>query len=50
MSDRIPARFGAASGVLYVLAIFGGSLFGGDTAKRVELVGMLLFLPFLGYL
>jgi hypothetical protein len=50
MPDRILARLGAASGVLYVLALFGGSLFGGDTAKRVELVGMLLFLPFLGYL
>src|SRR5439155_6632443 len=50
MPDRILARLGAASGVLYVLALFGGSLFGGDIAKRVELVGMLLFLPFLGYL
>jgi hypothetical protein len=50
MPDRIVARLGAASGVLYVLALFGGNLFGGDTARRVELVGMLLFLPFLGYL
>jgi len=50
MPDRILARLGAASGVLYVLALFGGSLFGGDTGRRVELVGMLLFLPFLGYL
>ena len=50
MSDRIVARLGAASGVPYALAILGGSLFSGDTGKRVELVGMLLFLPFLGYL
>ena len=50
MSDRILARLGAASGIPYVLLLFGGSLFNGDTGKRVELVGMLLFLPFLGYL
>src|SRR5438034_1299699 len=50
MSDRILARLGAASGIPYVLLLFGGSLFGGDTGRRVELVGMLLFLPFLGYL
>jgi hypothetical protein len=51
MIDRTLARAGAASGIVYVLVIFSAAgLFGGDTERRVELVGMLFFLPFLGYL
>jgi hypothetical protein len=46
------SRSGAACGLLYVVLLFGFTSIGGD-AKFVlvaELVGMLLFLPFLGYL
>jgi Ca2+/Na+ antiporter len=51
MIDRTIARAGAASGIVYVLVIFTSpGLFAGDTARRVELVGMLFLLPFLGYL
>jgi Domain of unknown function (DUF4386) len=51
MIDRTIARIGAASGIVYVLVIFASpGLFDGDTATRVELVGMLFLLPFLGYL
>src|SRR3954463_5582550 len=39
------------SGLLYFIVIFAGSFFGsGLTARRIELIGMLFFLPFLGYL
>jgi hypothetical protein len=50
--QAIPSRFGAACGLLYVVLLFGFTSIGSD-AKFVlvaELVGMLLFLPFLGYL
>jgi hypothetical protein len=50
MSDRILQRAGAASGLVYVVVLFGGSVLPGEVAKRVEIVGMLFFLPFLGYL
>jgi hypothetical protein len=50
MSERIWPRLGAASGLLYVAVLAGGSLFGGDTGKRVELVALLFFLPFVAYL
>ena len=51
MIDRTIARAGAASGIIYVLVIFTApGLFGGDTGTRAELVAMLFFLPFLGYL
>jgi hypothetical protein len=50
MSDRIVQRSGAASGLVYVVVLFGGSVLPGEAAKRVEIVGMLFFLPFLGYL
>jgi hypothetical protein len=50
--QAILSRFGAACGLLYVVLLFGFTSIGSD-AKFVliaELVGMLLFLPFLGYL
>lgn len=50
MTGRIVPRLGAMSGLLYFIVIFAGGFFGGDTGRRVELVGMLFFLPFLGYL
>jgi hypothetical protein len=51
MTGRIVPRLGAISGLLYFILIFAGSFFGsGDTARRIELIGMLFFLPFLGYL
>jgi uncharacterized protein DUF4386 len=51
MIDRTIARAGAASGIVYVLVLFGSAAFGEhDTGHRVALVGMLFFLPFLGYL
>ena len=52
MRGSLWSRFGAACGLLYVVLLFGLTSIGGD-AKFVlvgELVGMLLFLPFLGYL
>lgn len=51
MIDRTIARAGAASGIVYVLLLFGSDAFGeSETEHRVGLVGMLFFLPFLGYL
>jgi hypothetical protein len=50
MTGRIAPRLGAASGLLYVAGLFAGGFFGGDTGRRVELLGMLFFLPFLGFL
>lgn len=50
MTGRIVPRLGAMSGLLYFVVIFAGGLFGGDTGLRIELIGMLFFLPFLGYL
>jgi hypothetical protein len=50
MIDRTFARIGAASGIVYVVALFAAGAFAGDTKDRVALVGMLLFLPFLSYL
>jgi hypothetical protein len=39
------------SGLLYFVVIAAGGSFGTtDNARRIELVGMLFFLPFLGYL
>lgn len=52
MRGNLWSRFGAACGLLYVVLLFGLTNIGGD-AKLVlvgELIGMLLFLPFLGYL
>ncbi len=50
MIDRTIARAGAASGIAYVLVLFGSSAFGeNDTGHRIALIGMLFFLPFLGY-
>jgi hypothetical protein len=52
MSERILYRLGAASGALFVAVLFGaGSLHSDSRAVvGVELVGLLLFVPFLGYL
>ena len=52
MKERILPRLGAASGALAVVLMFGLSSTGGDSQIVVagELVGLLLFIPFLGYL
>ena len=50
MTGRTVPRLAAMSGLLYFVVIFAGSFLGGDNGRRVELVGMLFFLPFLGYL
>jgi hypothetical protein len=51
MTGRIVPRLGAISGLLYFVVIVAGSSFGStDNARRIELIGMLFFLPFLGYL
>jgi Domain of unknown function (DUF4386) len=50
MHTRIWPSIGAGSGLLYVLVFFGASLFGTDAFEYVQLGGMLLLLPFLGYL
>jgi hypothetical protein len=50
MIDRTIARIGAACGIAYVLVLFASDAFAGETKERVGLAGMLLFLPFLGYL
>src|SRR5215210_4333045 len=52
MQERILPRLGAASGALFVVVLFGLSLTGSDSqiAVALELLGLLLFIPFLGYL
>ena len=52
MQGRIWPRLGAISGLLYVVLLFGPSSIGSDAPIIVvlELIGMLFFLPFLGYL
>jgi hypothetical protein len=52
MYERILPRLGAASGAIFVVLLFGLSSIGSDsTAVLVlELLGLLLFIPFLGYL
>ncbi len=52
MQGRIWPRLGAISGLLYVVLLFGPSSTGSDAQIIIvlELIGMLFFLPFLGYL
>ena len=52
MQGRIWPRLGAISGLLYVVLLFGPSSTGSDAQIIVvlELIGMLCFIPFLGYL
>jgi len=50
MYTRIWPSVGAGSGLLYVLVFFGASLTSADVSLYIGLGGMLLFLPFLGYL
>ncbi len=52
MYERVLPRLGAASGALFVLLLFGGSSTESDSTVVivVELLGLLLFIPFLGYL
>ena len=52
MYERILPRLGAASGALSVALIFGLSSTGSDAQVVValELIGLLLFIPFLAYL
>ena len=52
MQGRIWARLGAISGVLFVALLLGPSSTGSDAEIVIvlELIAILLFLPFLGYL
>jgi hypothetical protein len=52
MTTRIAPPLGAASGIAYVVALMaaGSNRSDSTAALAVELVAMLLFLPFLGYL
>lgn len=52
MQERIWPRLGAISGLLYVVLLFGGTSIpvGEDAQAVVEMTGLLLFIPFLGYL
>jgi hypothetical protein len=52
MSERILPRLGAASGALFVVLLFGPSSIGSASTIVIvlELLGLLLFIPFLGYL
>jgi hypothetical protein len=52
MQERIWPRFGALSGALFVVLLMGPSSVGGDAPiiMVLELIAMLLFIPFLGYL
>jgi hypothetical protein len=52
MQDRILPRLGAASGALFVVLLFALTSTGSDSILVVsgELLGLLLFIPFLGYL
>jgi hypothetical protein len=52
MNKRILPRLGAASGALFVVLLFGPSSSGSDSTivLVLELLGLLLFIPFLGYL
>lgn len=52
MQERILPRLGAASGALFVVLLFGLSSVGSDSmiVIALELIGLLLFIPFLGYL
>ena len=52
MQGRIWPRLGALSGVLYVVLLMGSTSTGSDAQIVIvlELIAILLFLPFLGYL
>ena len=52
MPERIWPRLGAVSGVLYVVLLMGSTSTGSDSQIVIvlELIAILLFLPFLGYL
>ncbi len=52
MKEQILPRLGAASGAVAVVLIFGLATTGSDASNVIagELIGLLLFIPFLGYL
>jgi hypothetical protein len=52
MSERLWQRLGAVCGILYVVLLFGPSSTGSDAQIVIvlELISLLLFIPFLGYL
>ena len=52
MYERIMPRLGASTGALFVVLLFGPSSSGSDATivLVLELIGLLLFIPFLGYL
>jgi hypothetical protein len=52
MYERILPRLGASTGALFVILLFGPSSSGSDATivLVLELIGLLLFIPFLGYL
>lgn len=53
MTDRLLERIGAASGILYMVLLIGGSSVGGPASRvafSLEILGFLFFLFFLGSL
>ena len=52
MYERILPRVGASTGALFVALLFGPSSSGSDATivLVMELIGLLMFIPFLGYL
>lgn len=52
MAERLWQRLGAACGILYVVLLFGPSSIGSDAPiiLVLELISLLLFIPFLAYL
>jgi hypothetical protein len=52
MYERILPRLGASTGALFVILLFGPSSSGSDATivLVLELIGLLMFIPFLGYL
>jgi hypothetical protein len=52
MYERILPRLGASTGALFVILLFGPSSSGSDASivLVLELIGLLMFIPFLGYL
>jgi len=50
MSQAMSARIGGGCGALFVLLLFGGSATGIEALMYAEIIGLVLFIPFLAYL